>query len=157
MKHSEEELVKRKRILPPTYLFVSILVIVVLHFQCPMLKVIPFPWNLMGVIPVVLGLALNLAADRAFKKHNTTVKPFTESTVLITNGVFSFTRNPMYLGFVLILIGISILLGSLIPYLIVVIFAISMDVVFIGAEERMLQGAFGESWLQYTKSVRRWL
>ena len=148
---------KRKKILPPACLFVSILAMVALHFLFPVLKIIPFPWNLLGSIPVALGLASNLIADREFKKHKTTVKPFKESTTLITSGVFRVSRNPMYVGFVLILIGIATFMGSLTPYVVVPVFAILTDAVFIRAEERRLEGAFGESWLQYKKSVRRWI
>ena len=148
---------QRKKILPPIYLFISILAIVVLHFLYPMLKIIFFPWNLLGAIPITFGLVINFIIDRAFKKYNTTVKPFEGSTVLITNGVFRFTRNPMYLGFVLILFGISIFVGSLTPYFVVASFAILMDRIFIRAEERKLQEAFSESWFQYIKDVRRWI
>ena len=149
--------VKRKRILPPTYLFVSILVMVTLHFLFPISKIIPFPWNLLGAILIALGLAANLIADRAFKKHKTTVKPFEVSTVLITYGIFRITRNPMYLGFVLILIGISIFMGSLTPYVVIPVFAVLMDVVFIRGEQKMLEETFGESWLDYKQKVGRWI
>lgn len=93
-----------KRPLPTTYLLLSIVTMAVLHFVFPVVKIIPFPWNLLAAIPFALGLALNLLADRAFKKHDTTVKPFEESTALATTGVFQVSRNPMYLGFVLILV-----------------------------------------------------
>jgi protein-S-isoprenylcysteine O-methyltransferase Ste14 len=62
----------------------------------------------------------------------------------------------MYLGFVLALIGIAVMLGSLSPWLIVVIFASLMERVFIQVEERMLEARFGQSWLEYKARVRRW-
>jgi len=148
---------KGTKILPPTYLFLSILGMVVLHFLFSGAKVISFPWNLLGTIPFVLGISTNLIADKAFKKYNTTVKPFEESTTLITSGVFRVSRNPMYLGFVLILIGIAIFMGSLTPYVVIPVFAILMDALFVRAEERMLLATFGESWLEYKKKVRRWI
>jgi protein-S-isoprenylcysteine O-methyltransferase Ste14 len=129
----------------------------VLHFLFPVVKIIPFPWNLLAAIPFALGLALNLLADRAFKKHGTTVKPFEESAVLLTTGVFRISRNPMYLGFVLILVGIATLMGSLTPWAIIPILFILMDVLFITAEEKMLEHTFGDRWLEYKKSVRRWI
>lgn len=148
---------KGKRILPPTYLFVSILAMIALHFLFPIIKITPFPWNILGAIPVTLGLVSNLIADRAFKKHKTTVKPFEESMVLITTGVFQVSRNPMYLGFVLIFIGIAIFMGSLTPYVVIAVFAILMDLVFIRAEERILLSTFGEGWLEYKRKVKRWI
>lgn len=148
---------KSKRVLPPTYVFISIIGIAGLHFVLPGEKIITFPWNLLGTVPLALGIALNLAADRAFKKHKTTVKPFEESTALVTGRVFRISRHPMYLGFVLILAGIAIFTGSLTPYLVVVAFAILMDVVFIRAEEQMLEKRFGKGWLEYKNTVRRWI
>jgi len=148
---------KNTRILPPTYLFVAIVIMVVLHFLFPGTKLITLPWNLLGAVPLVLGIMMNLIADRAFKKVGITVKPYEKSTTLITEGVFRVSRHPMYVGFVLILLGIAIFVGSLTPYIVIVIFAVLMDMVFIRVEERMLEETFGEAWLDYKKHVRRWL
>jgi len=77
---------KDKRMLPPTYIFLSLVVMVALHFLLPVSKIIPFYWNLLGIIPFLLGLIINLIADNDFKKHETTVKPFKKSTSLVTRG-----------------------------------------------------------------------
>jgi protein-S-isoprenylcysteine O-methyltransferase Ste14 len=146
-----------KKILPPTYLWVSIGLMIVLHFIIPVKKVIPWPWDLMGVLPLVLGILINIFADQAFHRARTTVKPFQESTFLITDRVFRISRNPMYLGFVLILLGIAILLGSASPFLIILLFAFAMDRIFIKDEERMLEEKFVQSWLEYKHRVRRWI
>ena len=66
-------------------------------------------------------------------------------------------RHPMYLGFVLILGGIAILLGSVTPYGIVVGFAVFIDLNFIRIEERMLEAEFGDKWMSYKAKVRRWV
>jgi protein-S-isoprenylcysteine O-methyltransferase Ste14 len=104
-----------------------------------------------------VGLALNLVADRAFKKCKTTVKPFEESAALVTSGVFQISRNPMYLGFVLILTGITIFMGSLAPYAVIIIFILLLENVFIKVEEVMLEEKFSQTWLEYKQKVRRWL
>jgi protein-S-isoprenylcysteine O-methyltransferase Ste14 len=130
---------------------------IALHFIFPVLKIISFPWNFLGLIPLLLGLVINLVADKAFKKHNTTVKPFEKSTALITDGAFKLSRNPMYLGFVFILLGIAVFMGSLAPYVVIPVFMVSMDIVFVRIEERMLENTFGESWVEYKKKVRRWI
>jgi protein-S-isoprenylcysteine O-methyltransferase Ste14 len=148
---------KPKRVLPPTYLFMSIVAEAALWFAIPVKTIIVFPWNLLGALPLALGIALNLAADRTFSRHKTTVNPFEKSTALITSGAFRISRHPMYLGFVLILAGIAVLMGSLTPYFVVIAFAIFMDVVFITAEEKMLEEIFGEAWLKYKSRVRRWI
>jgi protein-S-isoprenylcysteine O-methyltransferase Ste14 len=87
----------------------------------------------------------------------TTVKPFQESNTLVTGGVYSFSRHPMYLGFVLVLIGIAILLGALTPWVIVGAFIILIELVFIQVEEHMLSEKFGASWEDYKRKVRRWI
>jgi protein-S-isoprenylcysteine O-methyltransferase Ste14 len=128
-----------------------------LHFLSPGTKVLALPWNLLGLIPLVLGVTINLVADKSFKKYETTVKPFEDSAALITTGVFRLTRHPMYLGFVLILLGIAVLMGSFTPYLVVLVFAIFMDTVFIKYEEKKLEETFGEVWSAYKQKVRRWV
>lgn len=146
-----------KKILPPTYVLIAIVLIVGLHFLVPVTTLIPFAWNMLGLVPFAIGVGINMQADRAFKRVNTTVKPYETSTTLITDGVFRFTRNPMYVGFVLILLGLAIFVGSLSPYLIVVIFPFAIEKIFITVEEQMLAEAFGETWLDYTRKVRRWV
>ncbi len=144
--------------MPPTYLLISIVAILALRFLLPTIGgIIPFPWDLLGLIPLVAGVVLNLVADRAFQRAHTTVKPFEESSALIAGGAYRLCRNPMYLGFVLILIGIAVLVGSLMAYLVVLAFAVLMDRKFIAVEERMLAEKFGAEWDEYKRSTRRWL
>ena len=85
-------------IIPPAYLFLAIAIMVFLHFLLPGARVLGLPWSLLGVIPLALGVAINLVADKSFKQHETTVKPLEDSTALVTTGVFRLTRHPMYLG-----------------------------------------------------------
>ena len=147
---------KIKRVLPPTYLFISILTMVLLHFLTPVSELIAYPLTLFGIVPLVAGIALNLMADSAFKKEQTTVKPFEKSTTLITTGVFQICRHPMYLGMALILFGLAILMGSLTPLIIIAIFVILMELVFVRAEEKMLKQQFGLVWGAYKNNVRKW-
>jgi protein-S-isoprenylcysteine O-methyltransferase Ste14 len=146
-----------KKPLPPSYFNVSVLLLAITHFFIPIAILTYYPWNLIGVIPIIFGIYLNLAADKQMKEIQTTVKPFEESSHLIEDGVFAFTRNPMYLGMVLILAGIAILLGSLTPLIICLIFAFLMFRIFIRGEEEMLETIFGQKWLNYKKKVRRWI
>ena len=148
---------KDKKVLPPTYLLVAIVLMLALHFLLPVYKIVPTPWNLLGILPLACGIALNLIADKAFHQVQTTVKPFEESTALITTGVFRITRNPMYLGYLLILLGVALIVRSVIPYAVILVFAVLMDRVFIRVEEQMLEKQFGQDWLEYAQEVRRWV
>jgi protein-S-isoprenylcysteine O-methyltransferase Ste14 len=128
-----------------------------LHFFMPILKITPYPWNLTGIVLLIIGVCLNLVADAAFKRERTTVKPFEKSSALIVSGVFTLSRHPMYLGMILILLGIAILMGTLSPLIIVALFGILMELVFVETEERMLGEQFGERWLAYRNNVRKWI
>jgi len=143
--------------LPPVYLFVAIVAMVALHFMAPVWKYVPSPWNLVGIVPLALGIALNLVAANAFRVRETTIKPFEESTALVTSGAFRVTRNPIYLGMALLLLGLALLMGSLTPFAPVVVFAVLMDRLFIPVEETMLETKFGEEWREYREKVRRWI
>lgn len=148
---------RSKRPLPPTYLLAFIIIMMALRFLLPMTMIVAFPWSLFGLVPLAAGILINLVADRAFTKAKTTVKPFEESTVLITDGAFRISRHPMYLGFVLILIGIAFIMGTLTPFIAIPVFAALMDIVFIRVEERMLEEEFGQTWREYKRGVRRWI
>ncbi len=136
---------------------ISIISIIIIHFLLPVIKIIHFPWTLSGIIPILSGSVLNLVADRYFKNAGTTVKPFEKSIALVTGGVFRISRHPMYLGMFLILAGISILLGSLTPFLIAAAFPFIMEAVFIKKEEKMLEDTFSLQYRAYQKKVRRWI
>jgi protein-S-isoprenylcysteine O-methyltransferase Ste14 len=146
-----------KRMLPPVYLLLAMVMMALLHQVLPWRQVVAFPWRLVGILPLVLGLALNVTADARLKQYRTTVKPFEKPAALVTTGVYRMTRNPMYLGFVLILLGVALLLGSLSAFFIIPPFAVVMEVVFIRREERMMDATFSREWLAYRARVRRWI
>ena len=147
----------RSKILPPTYLLIALLAMPVLHFLVPIVKIAPIPWNTLGIIFLFFGIALNLVSDRRFHQVGTTVKPFEESSTLLTNGVFSISRNPMYLGFALILVGVAIFLGSLSPLIVLPFFVVLIEKDFIISEEKLLEKTFGKVYLDYKQKVKRWI
>jgi protein-S-isoprenylcysteine O-methyltransferase Ste14 len=92
----------------------------------------------------------------SFKKHGTTVKPFEESSALVTTSVFAISRNAMYLGLSLILLGITLLQGSAAPFMVILVFPVLLDRRFIAPEQRMLETTFGDQYRQYRQHVRKW-
>jgi protein-S-isoprenylcysteine O-methyltransferase Ste14 len=146
-----------KKIMPTTYLLAAILLILLLHYSFPIATIIDSPWNLLGILPLILGVLLNLIADRDLKKNRTTVKPFQESNALVKDGAYRVCRHPMYLGFVLILLGISVLLGSISTFIVMIVFAILMEYLFITTEEMMLEEQFQAEWNDYKSKVRKWI
>lgn len=75
----------------------------------------------------------------------------------MTQGVFRLSRNLMYLGMVLILAGIGILMGTLMPWFVIAPFIALLDALFIRVEETMLEATFGEAYREYKKQVRKWI
>lgn len=148
---------KKSKIYPPTFFNTALVIMIILHFLMPIREIIAGYWKLIGIIPLLIGVSFNLIADKDLKSNNTTVKPDEESNVLITHGVFKISRNPMYIGMVLIQIGIALFLGTVSPYLIIVIFIFVMDKKFIRTEEVMLREKFGMVWNRYKESTRRWI
>ena len=148
---------KSTKIMPPTWMLIALVAMLIFHFMLPIAKIVPTLWNLVGLFFLVSGITLNLIADRAFQRIGTTVKPYQESSSLVTGGVFQISRNPMYLGMVMILIGIAVLLRTLSPLLVVIPFAILIDQIYIRVEEQMLTEKFGAKWQAYKAKTRRWL
>ncbi len=143
--------------LPPAYLFMALAAMMLLHLFFPVLVLVPAPWHAAGLVPLALGVALNLVAGKSFMRSGNPIRAFEPPQTLVTGGVYRFSRNPMYLGMVLMLTGIAVLLGSLTPFIIIPVFATAIDRVFIVAEEAVLEQRFGDQWNQYRRTVRRWL
>lgn len=143
--------------LPPVILLIAILLMTALHVVVPGGQIFTGLWRLTGALPIAAGLILNIWADHLFERAGTSVKPFDPSVVLILNGPFRITRNPMYLGMTLVLTGVAIGLGSWLPWIVVPLFLRVITVRFITPEERKLKEAFGVPYVAYRARVRRWI
>ena len=148
---------KRPRIMPPVYLLLAILAMVALHYTLPGRQLIDGPWRWAGVAPIAAGLGLVVWVARLFKRHDTTIKPGSVSTSLLTGGPFRISRNPIYLGMTLVLIGTAISLGSVTPWLVVPVFVAVIGWNVIPVEEAMLAESFGDEYAQYRTRIRRWI
>jgi protein-S-isoprenylcysteine O-methyltransferase Ste14 len=107
----------------------------------------------------LVGAAVAIAGVLAFKRNKTTVNPFTpeRTSTLVTTGIYRFTRNPMYLGFLLALAGWAVLLSNLVAFALLPVFIAYMNRFQIEPEERALMKHFGADYQAYMRSVRRWL
>ena len=146
-----------KKVTPLTYFFISILLIIALKFLSPEIKTFSSWWGLIGLFPFTIGVVINLLADQALKVAETTVRPFEESNALLIKGVYGFTRNPMYLGMALILVGIALLFNNLLLLGVAAIFIILISSHFIQVEEKMLATQFGKDWVEYKSKTRPWI
>jgi protein-S-isoprenylcysteine O-methyltransferase Ste14 len=129
-----------------------------LHLLMPLVQLFTWPLRIVAGGNVLAGgITLNIRAHGLFKRAGTSVKPFEPTTALIVEGPFAFSRHPMYLGMVLILIGSGFALGSRSPWLVVPVFVCQINRRFIAAEEAKLEATFGSRYLGYKRKVRRWL
>lgn len=147
---------KNKKIMPPTYFWIYFVPSVVMFFV-PIGHFLSFPWNLFGVVLIVLGLLFDVWVESIFKRVQTTVKPFQKSSVLVTNGPFRFSRNPMYFGMVVIFVGIAIVLGNYLSLIGAIAFLVTMHLKFIPFEEVKMAETFGAEYTEYKRKVRRWI
>ena len=143
--------------LPPIILLVAILIELGLHYWLPLLHVLDSPWNKVGVVLIVLGILIVIGPATAFLRADTTIKPFKDSSALVVSGMYRYTRNPMYVGMVVVLLGVAVLLGDLSPFILPVVFVPVLNARVIKHEEQMLEERFGNEYRQLKKSVRRWL
>jgi len=125
----------------------------------PLAQWIAAPWHRLGGLVAAIGVGIAVAALARFRQVGTTVNPTdpSKASYLVTDGVFRFSRNPMYVGLVLLLLGWAIWLGSASPWLVPPLFVILLTVVQIIPEERTLHRLFGEQYVSYRRSVPRWI
>lgn len=116
------------------------------------------PFSLV-VIMALAGSVFFLPAVASFVRHETTVNPLSpnQATTLVTNGIYSISRNPMYVGMLLILIAFVVWLGAPSAFLAVGAFFLSIDQFQIKAEEQAMGRKFGQNYREYSQRVRRWL
>lgn len=114
---------------------------------------------LVAVVLVLAGALVSLAGVVAFRRQKTTVNPFTpeQSSSLVGAGIYRFSRNPMYLGFFLALLGWCFYLANWASALLLPVFVAYMNKFQIQPEERALSERFGPEFVAYSRSVRRWL
>ena len=146
----------KKFFIPPVFVLISFILIVLFYFLIPKYNWIPFPVNLCGIIIAFFGFSIMGKSRDLFKKHQTTLG-IEESPSLITEGIFSKTRNPMYIGMFLLLLGAGVCFMNLFSILTSVGFLLLMQFVFIPKEEKLLFQKFGQDYLDYIKNVRRWV
>ncbi len=134
---------------------------VVLNFLFPVDITIPFPYNLCGLLVSILGFMLIVWANYSLlfigKIGLKAREPFHVPHTLVLEGPYRFSRNPIYLSVIIIIVGFAILLGSLTLYIISFVLFIIFRTWFVRWEEEKLETAFGEEFIEYKKRVRRWL
>ena len=144
------------RILPPILVLGLLVLMVCLRAFWPG-PTMPDPLTWLGLIPLLLGIGVLMIGSGRFRRAGTNIKTFDEPGQMVTDGPFRFSRNPMYLGFLLFLLGIAVLMGALTPLLGPALFALAAQLWYIPFEERAMSAKFGDAYHAYVRKVRRWI
>ena len=139
---------------------IPFLVAIVLQLVAP----IPFPQGFItparilgGVVLFVIGISLVVHARREFARYGQPTDPGLSTSTIITTGVFSISRNPLYLGGILILAGISIVFNLLWGLILLIPSIVACHYILIVPEESYLLAKFGEQYQAYAMAVHRWI
>jgi len=146
---------------PPRIAYLLLAIGTLLEWLRP-LSLLPPGWpaalrNGLGGLLVALGLAVMTVALRAFRRAGTNVETPKPAIALVTEGVYEWSRNPMYVALTLIFTGIAVLADSGWLAALAVLYVGVLRVGVIAPEERYLEGKFGDQYRAYRARVRRWL
>ena len=146
------------KIFPPIWVLTLIVLGLIVNALYPWRSLIDWQSYPIGIIFCALGVGSVFSSIRIFRRRGTELEPTSKkNTLLITDGPFSFSRNPIYLGMTLVLFGVAFLVGTLPMFLVPIVFFCIINFVFIPFEEEKMERQFGEQFLAYKKRVRRWI
>ena len=115
--------------------------------------------NSLSILVLIMGLVCVLPSFRLFARYKTTISPLTPSdtAALVTEGMYRYSRNPMYLGLLLLTIASTIWFGTWLGIIVNIVFIFLINFLQIIPEEEALLEIFGEEYEEYKKNVRRWI
>ncbi len=142
---------------PPPLVFLGALAVgVIVNLLIP-IPIWPSLWiQVLAVVPLVFGIWLLASANLAFRRHGTSPEPWKPSVELVQDGPYRFTRNPIYISFAAICVGVSFIFNSAFALFTLVTVLIVLDRTQIPREERYLKEKFREEYERYRARVPRW-
>ena len=146
-----------RNIHPPLMMLAHLLAAFLLHWLLPLPIAFPKSLEWTGYVLVFAGLGFAFSAVSQFGKVRTTLDPHGSVSAIVTSGPYRFSRNPIYLGFVLTLIGLPLALGNVWGVVLSPLLMVSLYRLVIKHEEAYLEGKFKDIYSSYKSRVRRWL
>jgi protein-S-isoprenylcysteine O-methyltransferase Ste14 len=143
--------------LPPVIYAIAILAAFVLQLLVPLEPPVSTPARWVAGVVVVLGIGVSIAGRRAFERAGTNVNPMLPAKLVVANGIYRRTRNPMYVGMAIACVALALatrngwLLIALVPVQVLMHWGVILR------EERYLSRKFGAEYEAYRRSVRRYL
>ena len=147
----------RVAIPPPLVFFAAIIIGVILDLLVPV-NLLPGAAQLGVGLPVIgFSVFLSTISFRIFAKNGTTSGHKMKTAVLITDGLFAYTRNPLYLSVLLLFAGIALLVNEVWMLCLIPVIFVALDRGAVIHEEEYLERKFGDQYLDYKRRVRRWI
>lgn len=141
---------------PPFLTLIGLILQGLLNAFLPLYSINYFP-NIFGSTVILLGVVSIVYLLGIFKKEETAILPDGDPEVLLTQGPYKYSRNPIYISMTIILIGSAMLYNSLSVFIIPILFMIIVKKIWIDYEESKLKKIFGQEYLNYQKKVGRWI
>lgn len=142
---------------PPNLLYTTLGIALIFHFLLPLRSIFFFANPILATILLILGITLEMWAWMTFKKVGTTIHHDEDPKTIVEFGPYSFSRNPMYFGMLLMLLGFAFLLGTWPMFVGSILFVIIINYTAIQKEEKFMHKKFGNKYLEYKKKVGRWI
>jgi protein-S-isoprenylcysteine O-methyltransferase Ste14 len=142
---------------PPLVAVLYIVFAYLLGYFIPLPFALAPTWQYFGLALAFVGCLSGIGAFVEFRKARTTLDPHGSTRQLVTSGVYRFTRNPIYLGFLLMVIGLPLNSGLIWGLVLAPFYMLTMARLVIGREEAYLEKKFRNQYTNYTSRVRRWL
>ena len=159
MKQKTDQPATGKNVHPPIVAFMYIILAYLLGWfvPVPFMRSAPVPLMNLGLVLSFIGFLFGAGAFIEFRRARTTLDVHGSVKQLVTSGVYRFTRNPIYLGFLLIVMGLPLTSGLYWGILIAPLFAVTISRLVIEREEAYLEHKFKAQYTEYRSRVRRWL
>jgi len=145
------------RIHPPVLMVIHLAAALLLGWLVPLPLPVPAYFYATGWIVVILGLVSAFGGLRQLIQAHTSPDPHSPTTSVVRTGIYRFTRNPIYIGYLCVLIGIPLIFGNYWGLVLSPLQMILFNRLIIRHEEAYLSGKFGAEYLDYKQRVRRWL
>lgn len=145
------------KIYPPLMVLAGIITQLLIAYLAPLRPVLSEIWQYVGIGLMAFGFLTIIWMARSFRKSETTIIPDGQPANLMETGLFAYSRNPIYVAMAVLLTGSGLATGQLWALMIVPIFILLVQQIWIVKEEANLEAAFGQIYRNYKLRVRRWL
>ncbi len=142
---------------PPAMYFGTLIAGLIIHFIFP-IYFLPRPISsISGIAAIFVAVVIAFSAINTMRRASTAVNPSLPTTAIVSDGIFGFSRKPIYLSFTLLYCGIALLFNALWAILLLLPLLVIVQIGVIQREEVYLESKFGDEYLSYKVRVRRWL